>query len=190
MKKSAKVDSPALLVIDMQRYFLDPKEDAFLEKGPAIVPNVKKLISVFRKKGLPIIFTRHAHRKGEGTGQMGSWWKNDLPWDGDPAADLIADIGPAEGEQIITKSRYSAFERTIVGPYFKGHGIETVVICGVMTHLCVETSARHAFILDFQPVVVSDACATQTDEHHKASLLNLGHGFAHICDTKTLLSLL
>ena len=177
----------ALLVIDMQKYFLDPDADAFLKSGPAIIPNVKQLISGFRKQNLPVVFSKHAHKKGEPAGQMGSWWKNELPFDGDPQSELIEGLKPRGNETVITKTRYSAFERTILGPYLKGNNVETVVICGVMTHLCVETTARHAFMLDFQPIVVSDACAAQTDEHHKASLLNLGHGFAHIYDTKAIL---
>jgi nicotinamidase-related amidase len=181
--------SPALIVIDMQRFFLAPGADAFLKAAPAIVPNIVRLISVFRKDGRPVIFTRHAHKKGEPTGQMGRWWKNELPFDGDPQSELIEGLNPRKNETVITKARYSAFERTILGPYLKGHYIETVVICGVMTHLCVETTARHAFMLDFQPVVVSDACATQSKEHHEASLLNLGHGFAHVFTTGEILKL-
>lgn len=187
--RKIKLTSPALLVIDMQRYFLDPKGDAFFKRGPAIIPNVGLLISKFRERKLPIIFTKHAHRRGEPTDRMGIWWNDDLPWEGDAQSELISKIKPNADEPVITKARYSAFERTIVGPYLKGHGVETVVICGVLTHLCVETSARHAFLLDFQPVVISDACATQTEEHHKASLLNLGHGFAKIITTKEFLEL-
>lgn len=188
--KFRSLSSAALVVIDMQRYFLSPEGDAFLKAGPAIVPNIAGLIEFFRKRGRPVVFTRHAHKKGEPAGQMGRWWKNELPFDGDPQSELIEKLKPRKDEMVITKARYSAFERTILGPYLKGHNIETVVVCGVMTHLCVETTARHAFILDFQPVVVSDACATQSKEHHDASLLNLAHGFAHVVDTKTLLSLL
>jgi len=174
----------------MQRYFLDPEADAFLKSARPIIPNVQKIIMKFRKQGLPVIFTRHAHRKGEETGQMGRWWKDELPWDGDKQSELIPEIKPEAGEPIITKRRYSAFERTEIEARLKGCNVNTVVLCGVMTHLCVETSARHAFILDFQPVVVSDACATQTEEHHKASLLNLSHGFAHVVDTRKIISML
>ncbi len=185
-----RLKKPALVVVDMQRYFLDPEADAFLKDGPAIVGNVKRILNTFRKKGLPVIFTRHAHKKGEPTGQMGRWWNDKLPWDGEAGSEIVSALEPLGGEMVVTKARYSAFERTAAAPYLKGRGVETVVICGVMTHLCVETSARHAFLLDLEPVVVSDACATQSKEHHEASLLNLAHGFAHIVDTKTLLSLL
>ena len=57
--------------------------------------------------------------------------------------------------------------------------METIVICGVMTHLCVETSARHAFILDFQPVVVSDACAGKNARFHESSIAALAYAFAY-----------
>lgn len=180
----------ALLVIDMQRYFIAPEGDAFLKAAPAIVPNIVGLIETFRKSGRPVIFTRHAHKKGEPTGQMGRWWKDELPWDGDPQAEIIDEMNPAREELVITKDNYSAFERTALDRHLKACGADHVVMCGVMTHLCVETTARHAFMLGYQPVVVSDACATQSKEHHKASLLNLAHGFAHIVDTRTVLSIL
>jgi isochorismate hydrolase len=64
--------------------------------------------------------------------------------------------------------------------------VKNVVLCGVLTHLCVETTARHAFMLNFQPIIVSNACASESKEHHDAALLNLAHGFAYICETKTI----
>ena len=177
------IKQSALLVIDMQRYFLEPGADAYLEAGPSIIPNVKKLIARFRDAGQPVIYTRHTHKKGADLGQMGRWWNNKLPMEGDSQSELIADLEPQSNETVITKTFYSAFEKTGLEQILRDKNIDTVVICGVMTHLCVETTARHAFMLDFQPVVVSDACAAQSIAHHEATLLNLAHGFAHILKT-------
>ncbi len=162
--RELKFDDPALIVIDMQRYFLEPGADAFLKAAPAIVPNITKLIDAFRKGGHPVIFTRHVHKKGEPTGQMGAWWKDELPFDCDPRSELTSELKPLKGELVIKKTRYSAFEKTVLDTHLKSCGVKNIVVCGVMTHLCVETTARHAFMLDYQPVVVSDACAAQSKD--------------------------
>ncbi len=179
-----KFSSSALLVIDMQLYFLTPGADAFLgDKSRQIIGNALELIDKFRAENKPVIFTRHAHKKGESTGQMGKWWNNKLPWEGDQQSELIPELEPRVDELVITKTRYSAFEKTDLEKYLRKQNIETLVVCGVMTHLCVETTVRHGFILDFQLVIVEDACATQSEAHQRAALLNLGHGFAKILKT-------
>jgi len=170
----------------MQRYFFDPEADAFLKDAPPIIPNVSRLIEGFRSMKFPIIYTRHAHRKGDPTGQMGRWWNDELPWEKDWQSDLIAVLKPDHEEPIIVKSHYSAFMNTDLETHLKKKDVRGIVLCGVMTHLCVETTARHAFMLDFQPIIVSDACASASKAHHDAALLNLAHGFAHICETKTI----
>jgi nicotinamidase-related amidase len=179
--------SPALLVIDMQRYFLEPHAPAYLEDGPAIIPSIKKIINKFREEGRPVIFTRHAHKRGESTGQMGKWWNNKLPWDGDEYSELINVLKPRENEPVITKTRYSAFEQTGLNDFLKQRKVDTLAVCGVMTHLCVETTIRHAFMLDYQPILVEDACASENKKHHNAAIYNLKHGFAHVLDTEGML---
>ena len=177
-----------LLVVDMQRYFLEPGARAFLEGAQPIVQNVRLLIDAFRKAGLAVIFTRHAHKRGESTGQMGRWWKDKLPWEDGRESQLIESLTPAKGEMLITKNRYSVFEGTELMEALKHQGADTIVLCGVTTNLCVETTARHAFIKDIQPIVVEDACAAKTPEYHKASILNLSYGFAPIETTRNIVS--
>lgn len=173
----------ALLVIDLQRYFLVRGERAFLPGAPAIIPRVLKLVEAFRRAGLPIVFTRHAHRPGTPTGQMGRWWKGKLPREGEPHSELVDAIAPRRGEALITKTRYSAFEGTSLAGRLRRRGARAVVLCGVMTNLCVETTARHAFMKDFEVTVARDACAANTRAHHLASLKNLAYGFAHALST-------
>jgi len=178
------------MVIDMQRYFMERGASAFLAPPCTMVPNVLALIDEFRARGLPIIFTRHAHRKGDPAGQMGRWWKGKLPRLGDPESEIIDSISPMKGELCITKQRYSAFEGTDLAERLRRRRVRTLAICGVMTNLCVETTARHAFMKEFQPVIVKDACAANSQRLHKASLANLAYGFAHIVGTREILSTL
>ena len=121
---------------------------------------------------------------------MGKWWHNKLPWENDRASELISALNPLKEEPIITKNMYSAFEQTDLRSYLARQQTDTILVCGVMTHLCVETTVRHAFMLDYQPIVVKDACASETKKHHEATLYNLAHGFAYILSTKEIIGLL
>lgn len=188
--RSVITTNAALLVIDIQRYFFKSTGGAFLEGAPAILPNILKLVDAFRKTKFPIVMTRHAHKTGEPTGQMGRWWNDKLPIDGTLDAELIAELSPASGEIILTKTRYSAFEGTDLDKQLKKLGADLLFICGVMTNLCVETTARHAFMKNFQPIIVEDACAANTPEHHRASILNLSYGFASIITTREVIEAL
>jgi bifunctional isochorismate lyase / aryl carrier protein len=178
----------ALLVIDLQRYFFEPESASFLSGAAKILPYVRALIGAFRGCSRPVIFTRHVHRRDEKPGQMQRWWGAKLPWEDDPLSELVGAILPQKGETVIQKSRYSAFEKTRLAALLRKLRLNTVVLCGVMTNLCVETTARDAFLKDFQPVIASDACAGKSAAHHEASLLNLGYGFAHIEKTASMMA--
>jgi ureidoacrylate peracid hydrolase len=180
----------SLIVIDMQRYFLDPRAPAYLESAPGIVGNILTLIDAFRNSGLPIFYTRHAHNIGEPTEQMGKWWNDKLPWNNSWESEIIDEIKPKAGEPVITKTKYSALEGTKLEEWLVEQDTDEVVLCGVTTNLCVETTARHAFIRNFQPIVVEDAVAAKSDGYHRASILNLSYGFARIENTESIVRLL
>jgi len=174
----------------MQRYFLEEEADAYLGAPESLLKNVIGLTGAFRQAKRPVVFTRHAHRKGSDAGQMGRWWDGRLPWEGERQSDLVDDLSPQDGELLITKERYSAFEGTCLDEWLRERGVRTLVLCGVMTNLCVETSARHAFMKEIQPVVVEDACASSSKKLHRASIANLEYGFAYIEKTTSLIDLL
>lgn len=185
--KQLNLTKSALIVIDMQRYFLEDGADAYLGAPNSLVSNVKSLIGAFREAKKPVIFSRHAHRKGDDPGQMWRWWEGKLPWEGQTQANLVDEITPAADEILITKTRYSVFEGTDLNDQLKDLGMNAVVLCGVMTNLCVDTTARHAFMKDFQPIVVEDACASNCKDLHDAAISNLKYGFAYIEKTESIL---
>jgi isochorismate hydrolase len=166
----------ALIVIDMQRYFLDKSSDAFIPASRAIIPGVAKLIDLFSKKDLPIIFTRHLNFESD-AGMMSTWWKEDLIRVEDPLSEIIPEFDLSRG-MVIEKSQYDAFYKTPLEGILRQQGVSQVVISGVMTHLCCETTARSAFMRGFEVFFTIDGTATQTEVFHRATLLNLAHGFA------------
>ena len=166
-----------LLVIDMQRYFLSEESHAFIPSSKAIVPNIKSLVDIYRKFNLPIIFTRHSYKEDEHPGIMGKWW-GDMIQEESVLSEIDPLLGPFSSEEVIRKTRYSAFHNTELEKFLKNKGVKTMVITGVMTHLCCETTAREAFIRDYEVYFVIDGTATENEELHLSSLRTLSHGFA------------
>ena len=165
----------ALLVLDMQNYFLDPGSHAFIPSAPAVIPGIKRLIAAFEGRGQLVLFTRHINDPSN-AGMMAVWWK-DLIQESSPLSRISAEL-PAGGRHIVNKSQYDAFAGSLLGEVLESESIKHVVVCGVMTHLCCETTARSAFVRGYKVWFTIDGCATYNRDFHQASLLNLAHGFA------------
>ena len=173
----------ALLVIDMQRYFLDKSSHAYLPDSAEIVDNVADLIETYKKRSLPLFFTKHSHPRNEKPGAMARWWK-DLIREGDEMAELADGFLPTEDAPVLAKSRYSAFVGTDLEKRLRALDVTGIVITGVMTHLCCETTARDAFMRDFDVFVVVDGTASESKDLHISSLKTLSDGFAIPVSTK------
>jgi len=170
-------ESSALLVLDMQKFFLDETSHAFVPSSKAIIPNIRKILDAYRKSNYPVIFTRHALKKDEKPGIMGEWW-NDVVREDNKYSEIADVLQPLEKEKVIKKNRYSAFYKTGLRKFLKKKNIKSVVVTGVMTDLCCETTARDAFMNDFLVYFVADATATINEELHLSTLKTLSHGFA------------
>ena len=167
----------ALLILDMQQYFLNPPSHAFVPSSPFIVPKLIALANLFQMKNLPVFCTRHVNKDGY-DGLMSNWWK-ELIVESHKESMLIPEIQDFDFP-VYHKQEYDAFYETALKEDLNKQGIKTLVITGVMTHLCVETTVRSAFIRGFQPILPVDGTATYNENFHKASLTNLSHGFAVI----------
>lgn len=170
---------PALLVVDMQRYFTDAEGRAYLPAAHAIMPAVKRLVAAFERVRRPVLFTRHGHARGADAGLMQSWWHGRLLYEDDPDAAIDPALD-ASAKRVIGKRHYDAFRDTDLGSVLASAHTHMLVVCGVMTDLCVETTARQAFMEGFQPVVALDATATGSEELHLSALKTLAHGFAYV----------
>jgi len=186
-QKKAFVYQPsqsALLVLDMQAYFLEASSHAFIPSARAILDGIVNLIKEYFNQGRPVIFTQQINTASN-AGMMSIWWK-DLLTSNNPLHRIIPEIDLSMGT-LIQKSQYDAFYQTRLEEILHGMGVTQVVICGVMTHLCCETTARSAFIRGFEVFFPVDGTATYNLAHHKASLLNLAHGFASVGLMKNIL---
>jgi bifunctional isochorismate lyase/aryl carrier protein len=174
----------ALLAIDVQRYFTDPTSHACVPGAAGILARIGRLADAFSAGGLPIFFTRHTNAD-ENAGLLARWW-DDLILDGSLLADLSEVIDTSRGA-VVPKTQYDAFHGTELGEILREREITRLVIVGFVTHLCCETTARSAFVRGFDVTFPVDATATYDEEHHLATLLNLGHGFATLAFVEDLL---
>lgn len=165
----------ALLIIDMQKYFLESTSHAYIPSAEVILPGVKELISIYSKKNLPVIFTLHSNTE-ENAYVMGKWWPK-LLREGSPESHLPAELD-LPGGILIEKNQYDAFYNTNLEQILHGKNISQIVICGVMTNICCETTARSAFVRGFEVFFCVDGTATYSEDHHMATLTNLSYGFA------------
>jgi isochorismate hydrolase len=165
----------ALLVLDMQNYFLDPGSHAFVPSAPAIIGNINRLQECMSSLGLPVFHTYHTNTV-DNAGSMKTWWRQ-LIKPGTADAQIIPEIA-FPGAHVIEKNQYDAFCGTSLKKTLKQAGMTQLVVTGVMTHLCCETTARAAFMQGFKVYFTIDGTATTNRQFHQASILNLSHGFA------------
>ena len=171
----------ALLVVDMQNGFCHP-EGSFarigmrLEGAEAAVRNAAVAVGQARRAAIPVVFTRHLYRPGRA--DEGRSLKRNSPalagidglkagtWD----AEVAAELGCGPDDLMVDKVRFDAFQWTSLEPLLRGLGVSALMICGVVSNICVETTARSAFMRDFPVTLHEDCCAAKTRRLHELSL--------------------
>jgi len=181
----------ALLVIDLQNYFLKPGAQGETASARAIVPTVNELAAGLRSRGGQVIWIRNGTA---GTRQSWSTFHeclmtperqqrrySEMQPDGDGFEFWHAlDIRPGDGQ--LEKKRFSAFIQgsSPILDYLHDRTIDTVLIAGTATNVCCESTARDAMMLNFKTIMVSDALAARSDELHAASLTAFYSNFGDV----------
>lgn len=170
------IENSALLIIDMQEYFLNPSSHAYLPAAEAIIDPIKKLQQEFEKRENPVFFTRYGLNPDKNQANiMRRWWKGALSTE-----DSLYTISPkfeVKEEFVYDKDTYDTFLGTNLAFLLDKMGYTSVVITGVTTHLCCENTARSAFNYGFEVYLPVDCMATYTEELHLNSLKAASHGF-------------
>ena len=174
----------ALLVIDMMKYFCDETSSACVGQPSTLISSVVRLVDSFVKARRPVVYTRHLDVSTNRNMMMKWWQENILP--SNPLSELIDELDTSRG-MVLIKHQYDAFSKTRLERVLMQKRVEQVVICGVLTNLCCETTARSAFMRGFEVYFTDDATRTYTKAMHDATLLNLGYGFATIVRTTDVL---
>jgi nicotinamidase-related amidase len=173
--ETASAPVTALLVIDVQEFYF-PGGFLPLDNPEAASLNCKRIIEKFRSEKSLVVHVGHNTEKDSA---------------------FHPDVAPAEGERVFHKDEVSAFNGTGLLAYLRDNGVEKVVVCGMMTHMCVEAAVRAAHDLGFECVLVGDACATRDLDYgkntvkaadvHASTLGTLEGSYATVVDTKTFL---
>lgn len=177
----------SLLLLDLQRLFVDPSSPAFLPDWTPAAPRCGALLSAMRRAGRPVIFTRHSNPPGDDAGVIAHFGGRPMRPD-DPLSALHRGWLPGPGEPLLDKARYSPWWRTRLDGLVPVGGV--MLIAGVTTHRCVLAAAVEAASRDRLPVVVADACATRSAELQLATLRTVAHGFGHVATTQEVLDAL
>lgn len=181
-------ERPALIVVDMQNAFCEA--DGYiarvgLEWRPLreAVPAMLELVEAARAAQIPIAYTRftfeadfsdagpvmleqHPELRATGGLVRGTW---------DNA--LIDELQPRDGELVVDKTRNSAFFATSLEQWLRAREVDTVIVGGLTTNMCVESTCRDGFSLGFRTILAADASASVPREAHAAALANIEYGF-------------
>ena len=179
----------ALLIIDMQRDFLDPagyiaKSGVDVGGLRAVIPQVRQLLLTARKRGILVIHTREGHRPdlsdltavkrrraagaGAPIGSVGPLGR--LLVRGEPGHAIVEELQPLDGEPVIDKPGFGAFYATDLELMLRTAGITSLTLAGVTTDICVHSTLREAVDRGFDCVTVGDACAAADPDIHAAML--------------------
>jgi len=172
----------ALLIVDMNNYFSDPRGRGFFSAAAAIVPQIQILMNCFRRSKRPVLFTRHGHDGPDDTFALGRFFTDFIARDS-ADAQIIDALSPLQEEPVFEKKTYDAFLNAGLEAYLKTAGVSQLLIAGVLTQMCVETTARTAFCRNFDVFIPADATATTTPEIHLRSLHGMASAVAKILCT-------
>lgn len=196
-------DKSALLVIDMvegqvsvdstlmQHYRgLDKAlPDWFLgEVKDSVIPNIQRILESFRKNNGLIIHTAFCSSIKNNTDlpimlQLGNmiYDRPMIASPDSPDSSFISELLPLDNEMVIRKSACNAFEGTPLEKVLRRNGVETLILVGVFTNMCITGTARSAFDKGFDALVVSDACGDMTPYLHESALASLEVLFSDVC---------
>ena len=172
----------ALVIVDIQNDYFPGGRNP-LEGPEQAAANARELLDGFRASGEPLVHIQHV------------WDSADAAYlqPGTPGFEINDAVRPADGETVIQKANPNSFLDTPLEKHLRDRGVDSLVICGMMTSMCVDATVRAAVDLGFAATVVHDACATMPLEFggrsvpaadvHTAFIAALGDGYAEVAST-------
>ncbi len=165
-----------LLLVDYQDFYFPGGKSALVNPEPA-VGNGAFLLGAFRAQNMSIVHVRHNF---------------------EPGGNIHVSVKPLESEKVVSKDEVNAFFNSDLHYYFKSRGVDTLIVCGMQTHMCAEAAARAAHDLGYVVYFVDDACATKDlkwDEYvisaeavHKSTLATI-RSYSKVVSTKDVIKL-
>lgn len=186
----------ALLVIDMQRDFVEEGAVAEVAMARERIPAMARVIAACRTSGIPVIYTRHTLSDDYAISPLEiayqPWLKDRGLRPGTRGVGIVQDLAPQAGDTVIVKHRYDAFHDTPLQTILRnlrGPGvIDTLIVTGTVTSVCCESTARSAFMRDYKVAFISDANGGLDQASHDATLSIMAKVFARVMSVDELLS--
>ena len=189
----------ALILIDMQKDlacegFVCDRAGRDLSATRGVIPNMEKLLSMARASGTLVchvgFWTLPENRSDSGpwlAQRRRSTYSSDKLCIADTeGAEFIDDLAPEAGELVIRKHRYSAFKGTDLDMTLRAQGIKSIVVTGVSTKVCVESTLRDRFEIGYYSAIVEDATASWDMKLHRATIETINHRFGVVLKTSDL----
>jgi len=158
----------AIIVVDMLKDNMkESTRNPYLQEGRAIIPNLQRLLEESRKKRFPIIFACDSFLEGDFIFK-GKMKVHSLR--GTKGAEVIDDLKPEPKDIILPKRRFSAFFKTDLDQTLRVLGVDTIVVTGITTEVCVLTTAMDGLSHDFSVIILEDCSASRNKEFHQGCL--------------------
>ncbi len=167
----------ALLIIDMQNDFVDPRGKLFVAGAPETVPRLAEVLEAFRAANRPVVFVVREHQpdgadvesvRREAFSRLGGFC---LP--GSWGAQIVPALAPRPGEPVVRKRAWSAFFGTELDRLLRRAGVDTLVIGGTQTPNCVRATVYDATVYGYRVILLADGTSSPTPERQQANLLDL-----------------
>lgn len=161
----------AVVVIDMLNDFIGPKAALRCENGEKIVPNIRKAVDFAHGNNIQVVFIQEAHRKNDRDFRVRPVHAIKGTW----GSQFIPELQPDEerGDYIVQKRRHSAFSYTDFDLFLREEEIDTVVLTGVWTNVCVRSTASDALYHGYNIITLSDGTASKDDSMHESGLRDI-----------------
>ena len=169
-ERNGPIVKPAIIVVDMLKdTFKEGSELPITQEARQILPNLQTLLKESRRKGFPIIYACDSFLKEDfifkGKAKFHSL-------QGTKGAEVVDDLTPEKTDRVLPKRRFSAFFGTDLEKKLRKQGIDTIVVTGITTEVCVLSTAMDGFCYDFYVIVLENCSASHREERHQ-SCLNL-----------------
>jgi nicotinamidase-related amidase len=200
----------ALIIVDMQNDFLHrdgsfahtarehPEAKIDMPFLVGTIPNVKDLAEAFRAAGRPVIYVAHVLKPDYSDAAFPYWrlgiepasWNHTHCVEGTWGAEIIDELKPHEGEHLIVKKGFGGFANTALDTTLRNIGVNTCVVAGVTTCVCVSNTVRGGVEHNYRMVLVSDATAEVSRDTHESELKTMGRIFADVKPTEEVKAIL
>jgi nicotinamidase/pyrazinamidase len=166
---------PAIIVVDMLKdNFKESSRNPYLQEVKAIIPNLQRLLDESRKRGLPVVFACDSFLEGDFIFR-GRMKVHSLR--GTKGAEVVDDLKPNPTDMILPKRRFSAFFKTDLDQTLRTLGMDTIVVTGMTTEVCVLMTAMDGLCHDFSVILLED-CSASRNKEFRQGCLNLYRDFA------------